>query len=88
MALEPIRYAYRQGNPLGAPSGGEHIGFRAQAVKRVIPDAVMKNDKGYLLVDNDPILWTMLNAIKEQQAQIDALKRQLSRRAPAQDPRR
>jgi cell division protein FtsB len=27
-----------------------------------------------LLVNNDPILWTMLNAIKEQQAQIEALR--------------
>ena len=27
------------------------------------------------LVNNDPILWTMLNAIKEQQAEIEALTR-------------
>ncbi len=32
-----------------------------------------KNSKGYRLVDNDPILWTMLNAIKAQQALIREL---------------
>jgi len=35
-----------------------------------MPEAVSKNDQGYLLVNNDPILWTMLNAIKEQQQQL------------------
>ena len=31
------------------------------------------------MVDNDPILWTMLNAIKEQNAEIAELKSQLER---------
>jgi septal ring factor EnvC (AmiA/AmiB activator) len=48
----------------------EHIGLVAQEVQKVIPEAVSKNEKGYLLVNNDPIIWTMLNAIKEQQQQI------------------
>jgi hypothetical protein len=39
-------------------------------VQKVIPEAVTKTDNGYLVVNNDPILWTMLNAIKEQQVQI------------------
>jgi hypothetical protein len=32
----------------------------------VIPEAVTQNSSGYLLGNNDPILWTMLNAIKAQ----------------------
>ena len=35
-----------------------------------------KNGAGYLMVNNDPILWTMLNAIKEQQKEIGELKGQ------------
>jgi hypothetical protein len=70
MQLQPIRYEYRPDNPLGINAGGEQIGFVAQAVEKAIPEAVSKNAQGYLLVNNDPILWTMLNAIKEQQAQI------------------
>jgi hypothetical protein len=29
------------------------------------------------MVNNDPILWTMLNAIKEQQKEIEQLKGQI-----------
>jgi hypothetical protein len=29
------------------------------------------------MVNNDPILWTMLNAIKEQQKEIEALKKEI-----------
>lgn len=77
MQLQPLRYEYRQGNALGLNSAGEHIGFAAQAVQQIIPAAVTINDKGYLLINNDPIMWTMLNAIKEQQAQIKAQQQQL-----------
>ena len=43
-------------------------------MQKIIPEAVTKNDMGYLLVNNDPIMWTMLNAIKEQQNQIETLR--------------
>jgi len=75
MRLQPVRYEYKPDNALGIMSEGEHIGFSAQQVQRIIPEAVSTNDKGYLLVNNDPIIWTMLNAIKEQQAQIEKLRR-------------
>ena len=73
LQLQPLRYEYKRDNALNLKSEGEHVGFSAQAVQRIIPEAVSKNEKGYLLVNNDPILWTMLNAIKEQQAQIEKL---------------
>jgi hypothetical protein len=77
MQLQPVRYEYRSDNTLGIKSAGEHIGFGAQAVQKVIPEAVMTNTNGYLMVNSDPILWTMLNAIKEQQKEIVELKRQI-----------
>jgi len=40
---------------------------------------VTKNNQGYLLVNNDPIIWAMLNAIKQQQKQIAAQERQIRR---------
>lgn len=76
MQLQPLRYEYRPDNSLGLKSSGEHIGFGAQAVQKIIPEAVSKNDRGYLLVNNDPILWTMLNAIKEQQQTIEKLQQE------------
>lgn len=78
MQLRPIRYEYKPDNALGLKSSQEHIGFGAQAVQQVIPEAVSANDKGYLLVNNDPILWAMLNAIQEQQKEIQDLQRRLA----------
>jgi len=77
MRLQPIRYEYKANNALGIKSDGEHIGFGAQAVQQVIPEAVTTNANGYLMVNSDPIIWTMLNAIKEQQKEIVELKRQI-----------
>ncbi|HKR00843.1 MAG TPA: tail fiber domain-containing protein [Pyrinomonadaceae bacterium] len=86
MQLQPLRYEYKRDNALGLNSDGEHVGFGAQAVQRVIPEAVTATENGYLQINNDPILWTMLNAIKEQQKEIEQLKaevRQLRQRRPA-----
>jgi hypothetical protein len=77
MQLQPLRYEYKQNNALGLKSHGDHVGFGAQAVQKVIPEAVSTNENGYLQVNNDPILWTMLNAIKEQQKEIEQLKSQV-----------
>jgi hypothetical protein len=78
MKLQPLRFEYKQNNAAQIRSEGEHVGFGAQALQKVIPEAVTRNAEGYLLVNNDPIIWTMLNAIKEQQQQIEELKRQVS----------
>jgi hypothetical protein len=77
MQLQPLRYEYRRDNALKLPSDSEHVGFEAQAVQKIIPEAVTRNGNGYLQIDNDPILWTMLNAIKEQQAQIQQLQEEV-----------
>lgn len=74
MRLQPLRYEYKKNNALGLRLSGEQIGFGAHAVQQVIPEAVTKDESGFLKVNNDPILWTMLNAIKEQQKQIEQLQ--------------
>ena len=82
MQLQPLRYEYRRNNALGLNSAGEHVGFGAQALQKVIPEAVTSTETGYLLVNNDPIIWTMLNAIKEQQKEIEQLKAQIRQLQP------
>ena len=79
MQLQPIRYEYKRDNVLGLVSGREQVGFGAQALQKVIPEAVSQNANGYLMVNNDPILLTMLNAIKEQQKEIAELKGQVQK---------
>src|SRR5256714_2100432 len=75
--LQPLRYEYKPNNALGLRGEGEYVGFSAQAVQRVLPEAVSRTASGYLQINNDPILWTMLNAIKEQQSEIEQLKHEL-----------
>jgi hypothetical protein len=77
LRINPVRYRYKADNALGIRDRDEHIGVVAQDVQRVIPEAVTENNKGYLLVNNDPIIWSMLNAIKQQEAEIRALKSEL-----------
>jgi endosialidase-like protein len=88
MQLQPLRYEYRRNNALSIPSDGEHIGFAAQAVQKVIPEAVTATSDGHLMVNNDPIIWTMLNAIKEQQQEIVKLKNEVRRLRAATRRRR
>jgi len=79
LKIHPVRYRYKEDNAMGIRDTEEHVGLVAQEVQKAIPEAVSENSKGYLLVNNDPIIWTMLNAIKEQQLQIQKQQRQIAR---------
>ena len=70
LRINPVRYHYKDLNGMDIHDREEHVGLVAQEIQKVIPEAVTENSKGYLLVNNDPIIWAMLNAIKEQQQQI------------------
>jgi len=74
--LQPVRYSYKQDNQMGLPQDKEYVGVTAQDVERAIPEAVSENEKGYLMVDNDPIIWAMVNAIKELKGENQDLKAQ------------
>ncbi|OGH57892.1 MAG: hypothetical protein A3G34_10985 [Candidatus Lindowbacteria bacterium RIFCSPLOWO2_12_FULL_62_27] len=74
MKLNPVKYRYRADNPVGIKDGAPHIGPVAQEVKEAIPEAVESNNQGYLMLNNDPIIFAMLNAVKEQQVTIEKLQ--------------
>jgi len=78
LKLQPIRYRYKKDNPLHLPDESEHIGFSAQEVQKIIPGAISENSQGYLMLNSDPILWAMLNAIKDQQKTIEKLMDKVS----------
>jgi hypothetical protein len=63
--IDPVHYHYKSDNPLKLPSEPEYVGVVAQEVRSAVPEAVQENRDGYLVVNNDPIIWTMVNAIKE-----------------------
>ena len=72
--INPVSYNYKQNNELDLPTEQEYVGVIAQEVQNIIPEAVEEMESGYLAVNNDPIIWALLNAIKEQQMQIENYK--------------
>jgi len=75
--IDPVKYRYKEDNALGLPSDGEHVGLIAQEVQEVIPEAVQQNKQGYLMVNESPINYAMLNAIKELSAEVKQLKKRI-----------
>jgi hypothetical protein len=78
LQLDTIRFSYQKNNPLGLPSDNEVIGFVAQDVQKVIPEAVQTREDGYLELNVDPIHWAVVNAVKELYAKLSAAIADLS----------
>ncbi len=53
---------------------GRQIGIIAQEIEKVYPELVMTNDQGYKMVDYSKLTPVLLEAVKEQQQQIDSFK--------------
>jgi len=58
---------------------GKDVSVIAQDVQMVLPSAVRESTSGYLQVNYDKIIPLLIEAIKEQQFQINDLKRQLKK---------
>ena len=82
--IQPVQYHYKAGNPLDFNSASEYIGVVAQQVQQAIPEAVQHSKSGYLIVNNDPIIWTMVNSIKELEAENETLKDNLNQKLELQ----
>ncbi|QDK38566.1 tail fiber domain-containing protein [Bdellovibrio sp. NC01] len=78
LKLHTVRYNYKKDNALKLPSDKKLIGFIAQEVQKVIPDAVIKRDDGYLTLNVDPIHWAMVNAVQELNGKCEMSQAQIS----------
>lgn len=65
LSLKPYFYRYKSGNAINIEATRSFVGPAAQEVQKSIPEAVETSPGGYLLVNNEPIFWAMVNAIKE-----------------------
>jgi len=67
--------------PARSFSENRSVGFIAQEVEKVLPEVVQteKNTEGYKSVQYDKIVALLVEAIKEQQKQIDSLKAELKK---------
>jgi trimeric autotransporter adhesin len=75
--LNTIMYHYAAGNARNLSCEGQGIGFSAQEVQKIFPEAVTQEKDGYYSLNIHPILIAYVNAFKEQQQQIDELKTQV-----------
>jgi hypothetical protein len=69
--LRPVRFRYRDDPKHGLTSAKEEVGFIAQEVREVIPDAVTEGKDGYLTLNADPIHWATINAIRELNTKLE-----------------
>jgi hypothetical protein len=53
---------------------GKDIGVIAQEIEEILPEVVTTRDTGFKAVKYDKIVALLIEAIKEQQIQIDQLK--------------
>ena len=56
---------------------GHDVGVIAQEIEKVLPEVVTTRDNGYMAVRYEKIVALLIEAIKEQQLQIDELKSKL-----------
>ena len=62
---------------LGEGNEGVHTGVIAQEIESVLPECIEVSDKGAKTVNADPIMWAMVNAIKELSAKVEELEAKL-----------
>jgi hypothetical protein len=74
VTLKPVTFYYKEGNLRGLPTNEENIGFIAQEVQDVFPEAVSEGADGYLDFNMHPVNVAVVNAIKELKAENDNLK--------------
>lgn len=85
MKLNTIMYHYAKGNARNLATDAQAYGFSAQEVQKVFPEAVTEEKDGYLSLNIHPILVAYVNAFKEQQQQIDELKKQVAEKESSKE---
>jgi len=60
LQVQPVTFAYKND-----PSQEIHAGVIAQDIQKILPEAVDKMPSGYLGVNQDPMFFAVLNALKE-----------------------
>lgn len=71
LQLDPVEFRYKEDNALDLPSDEDYVGFVAQDVQKVIPEAISQGEKGYLFLDMHPLNVAVINAIKELATMVD-----------------
>lgn len=73
LALNPVSFTWKK-DIESTQAGKDDIGFIAQEVEKVLPGLVTTDEKGIKGVDYVRVVPVLVQALQEQQAEIDALK--------------
>ncbi len=73
LRLDGVSFEWLQGER----AGEKDIGVIAQEVEKVLPEAVQTDAEGYKAVDYPRLVPLLINAIKEQQGEIDSLTKRI-----------
>ena len=60
-------------------SNGRQIGVIAQDVEKIVPEIVSSDENGYKSVDYSKLAPLLIEAVKEQQKQIEELKSEIEK---------
>ena len=77
LALRGVRFDVTKDSKM-LPGKPKHIGFIAQELREHFPEIVATDKKGYFAVDYDKMSAILVEAIKEQQKQIESLKSRIT----------
>lgn len=81
LSINPVTYHYNSRS--GFNTSKKHVGVIAQELQEIAPYMVGESkvnrtsDEEFLNVDNSAMTYMLINAVKEQQAQIEALKAEI-----------
>ena len=62
----------------GGQEGKVQTGVIAQEIESVIPECIKVSDRGAKTVNSDPIMWAMVNAVKELSTKNDELAAEIA----------
>jgi hypothetical protein len=78
LQIKPVTYNYNEKS--GFDTKPEYVGIIAQDLQKIAPymvSTVKRKDAEYLSVDNGAMTYMLINAVKEQQQQIELLKAEI-----------
>ena len=75
MKLRPVSFMWKKDAPL---AGENDIGLIAQDVEKILPKLVHHDNKGILSIDYVRLTPILINAVQEQQRQIDDLRAEIN----------
>ncbi len=77
MQIDPINFTWKPN--AGLDTKNIYTGFSAQNVQFAIPEAIRRDNKGFLTLSDRPIIATLVNAIKDLKAENDRLRAEVTK---------